>query len=122
MTGKGVRRENRVALVVHSPGIVKRAETGIFRLRRSAARDFFHAVPMSAATPIAPAPNYAVAQLDALDPQRCPCGWTRRAFADVEGAPASVHVVQILEDARVHYHKQMTEIYVILEGEGFLEL
>lgn len=67
-------------------------------------------------------PNYAVAQLDRLEPTRCPCGWSRRAFADVAGAPASVHVVEILEDAKVHYHKQMTEIYVILEGEGHLEL
>ena len=66
--------------------------------------------------------NYAVAQLDTLEPQRCPCGWTRRAFADLAGAPASVHVVQIEEDARTHYHRQMTEIYVILEGTGFLEL
>lgn len=66
--------------------------------------------------------NFSVAQLDTLDPTRCPCGWSRRAFADVEGAPASVHIVEILEDSRVHYHKQMTEIYVVLEGEGHLEL
>jgi len=66
--------------------------------------------------------NFAVAQLDTIDPQRCPCGWSRRAFAEVAGAPASVHVVEILEDSRVHYHKEMTEIYVILEGEGHLEL
>lgn len=66
--------------------------------------------------------NFAVAQLDSLDPTRCPCGWSRRAFAEVEGAPASVHVVEILEDSRTHYHKRMTEIYVILEGEGHLEL
>ena len=37
-------------------------------------------------------------------------------------APASVHVVEIGEDARTHYHKRMTEIYVVLEGEGHLEL
>jgi len=66
--------------------------------------------------------NFSVAQLDALDPTRCPCGWSRRAFAEVPGTPASVHVVEILEDARTHYHKKMTEIYVILEGEGHLEL
>lgn len=67
-------------------------------------------------------PNFSVAQLDSIDPTRCPCGWSRRAFAEVPGAPASVHVVEILEDAQVHYHKKMTEIYVILEGEGHLEL
>jgi mannose-6-phosphate isomerase-like protein (cupin superfamily) len=66
--------------------------------------------------------NYEVAQLDTLDPQRCPCGWTRRAFAGAPGAPASVHVVDIQDDARTHYHRGMTEIYVVLEGEGTLEL
>lgn len=68
------------------------------------------------------APKFQVAQLDQLDPTRCPCGWAKRAFADLPGAVASVHVVEILEDAQPHYHKKMTEIYLILEGEGFLEL
>ena len=33
-----------------------------------------------------------------------------------------MHLLQVEEDARTHYHKGMTEIYVILEGEGQLEL
>ncbi|MGV3534020.1 MAG: cupin domain-containing protein [Chthoniobacteraceae bacterium] len=66
--------------------------------------------------------NHAVAQLDEISPTRCPCGWARRAFASLADAPASVHLVEICEDARVHYHKRMTEIYVILEGEGQIEL
>ncbi|PHX72245.1 MAG: cupin, partial [Opitutia bacterium] len=37
---------------------------------------------------------------------------------------ATVHIVDIQLDARVHYHKKMTEIYTVLEvqGEGFIEL
>ena len=66
--------------------------------------------------------NYEVAQLDALDPTRCPCGWSRRAFADPLESKASVHLVEILEDARTHSHKTLTETYVVLEGEGYLEL
>ncbi len=66
--------------------------------------------------------NYEVAQLDTIDPARCPCGWSRRAFADPAESNASVHLVEILADARTHYHKKLTEIYVVLEGEGFLEL
>jgi mannose-6-phosphate isomerase-like protein (cupin superfamily) len=31
-------------------------------------------------------------------------------------------MVQIEDDARVHYHKRMTEIYYFLEGEGQMEL
>ncbi len=67
-------------------------------------------------------PNYHVTHFSDIAPVRCPCGWAKRAFAEVPEAPASVHVVQIEEDARTHYHKRMTEIYVVLEGEGHLEL
>lgn len=63
-----------------------------------------------------------MAQLDALPALRCPCGFARRAFAENPHALASVHVVDIQQDSQVHYHKKMTEIYVVLEGEGHLEL
>lgn len=66
--------------------------------------------------------NYHVAHFSEIEPVRCPCGWAKRAFAGVPEAAASVHVVQIVEDARTHYHKRMTEIYVVLEGQGHLEL
>ena len=72
--------------------------------------------------PPAPATNYEIACLDGLDPIRCPCGWTRRAFVSTDGAPASMHLVQIEEDSRAHYHKLTTEIYLVLEGEGEIEL
>lgn len=67
-------------------------------------------------------PNYAIEQLDSLPAQPCPCGWTRRGFVAVEQSPASIHQVNILEEARTHYHKIMTEIYVVLEGSGQMEL
>ena len=35
---------------------------------------------------------------------------------------ASLHVTTIEEDSQVHYHKKMTEIYYVLEGEGTIEL
>jgi mannose-6-phosphate isomerase-like protein (cupin superfamily) len=66
--------------------------------------------------------NFQIAELDQIPPQRCPCGFTRRAFADLKDNVASLHVVDIQEDSRVHYHKHMTEIYLILEGTGFMEL
>ena len=34
----------------------------------------------------------------------------------------SVHLTEISVDARTHYHKRLTETYVVLQGEGFLEL
>jgi|SRR5687768_8311932 mannose-6-phosphate isomerase-like protein (cupin superfamily) len=66
--------------------------------------------------------NFSIAQLDEIPAQPCPCGTTRRAFAETPGAPASVHRVDISADARAHYHKKMSEIYVVLEGQGEIEL
>jgi mannose-6-phosphate isomerase-like protein (cupin superfamily) len=66
--------------------------------------------------------NFHIAQLDEVPPVPCPCGVSRRAFADPAGNAASVHLVDIHEDARAHYHKKMTEIYLVLEGEGEIEL
>lgn len=66
--------------------------------------------------------NYLVSQLDTIDPKQCPCGITRRAFGGADNPLATVHRVEIQEDARTHYHKTLTEIYVVLEGEGSMEL
>src|SRR5688572_4558398 len=66
--------------------------------------------------------NFEFAQLDEAAPTRCPCGWARRAFAEVGKNAASVHLVDIEEDSRPHYHKKMTEIYLVLEGQGYVEL
>ena len=67
-------------------------------------------------------PNHHIARFADIPPLRCPCGWAQRAFTDVPDGPATVHRVTISEDARAHYHKRMTEIYVVLEGTGHLEL
>jgi mannose-6-phosphate isomerase-like protein (cupin superfamily) len=66
--------------------------------------------------------NYLIAQLDGIPAVRCPCGFARRAFAGSPENVASLHVVDIQQDSRTHYHKKMTEIYLVLEGEGQMEL
>lgn len=66
--------------------------------------------------------SYLVAQLDELAPIACPCGLTRRAFTDDPEQRASLHLLSVQEDAQVHYHKKITELYLILEGEGYMEL
>jgi len=66
--------------------------------------------------------NYIIAQLDEIEPVECPCGRSRRAFVRPDNAAATMHAVDITEDARVHYHKKLTEIYLILEGDGYMEL
>ncbi|MHC4335972.1 MAG: cupin domain-containing protein [Planctomycetota bacterium] len=66
--------------------------------------------------------NYIIAQLDEIEPVQCPCGQSRRAFVTPDNPLATLHVVDIAEDARVHYHKKLTEIYLVLEGHGHMEL
>lgn len=66
--------------------------------------------------------NYLLAQLDDIEPVRCPCGFARRAFAVPGNDVASMHLTDILTDSKTHYHKRMTEIYLVLEGDGHIEL
>ena len=66
--------------------------------------------------------NYEKASLPEIPAVQCPCGMTRRAFADDKSNPGSIHMVDIRVDAQAHYHKVHSEIYLILEGEGFMEL
>lgn len=66
--------------------------------------------------------NYTIARFDEIDPVQCPCGFSRRAFADTDNTTATMHLVDIEEDAKVHYHKKLTEVYLILEGSGEMEL
>jgi len=67
-------------------------------------------------------PNYMIARFDEIDPVNCPCGFSKRAFLEPENPTATMHIVDIEEDARTHYHKKLTEIYLILEGSGHMEL
>jgi mannose-6-phosphate isomerase-like protein (cupin superfamily) len=66
--------------------------------------------------------RYLVSQLDELPAQRCPCGWTRRAFAVKDNQVATIHLVDIQQDARTHYHKRLTEIYLVISGTGHIEV
>lgn len=66
--------------------------------------------------------NYMVSQIDEVPPVRCPCGFARRSFATADNNVATLHMVDIESDSQVHYHKKMTEIYLVLEGTGFMEL
>ncbi len=52
----------------------------------------------------------------------CPCGTSRRALEDVAEFPGTLHVVDISLDARLHYHKRLTETYFILECEAGAKL
>lgn len=66
--------------------------------------------------------NYSIEKFSEIQAVACPCGQSKRAFADVEAGPATFHQVEISKNSRKHYHKKMTEIYYVLEGKGQLEL
>lgn len=66
--------------------------------------------------------KFELTHTDQIPAVSCPCGSTRRAFVDDPDQIASLHVVDVDNDARTHYHKRMTEIYYVLEGEGQIEL
>ncbi len=66
--------------------------------------------------------RYSIVDMDQLPPCECPCGQTRQAFTDDSEQIASLHLVEIKEDSQTHYHRRLTEIYYVLEGEGYLEL
>ncbi|MEM7783937.1 MAG: cupin domain-containing protein [Planctomycetota bacterium] len=66
--------------------------------------------------------NFKIVNLSELNPVDCPCGTARRAFTDDLDSVASVHVVDIKEDAETHYHKKTTEFYYVLAGRGQIEL
>ncbi|MGD8786911.1 MAG: hypothetical protein PVJ60_05765, partial [Phycisphaerales bacterium] len=66
--------------------------------------------------------NYMIAQFDDIEAVKCPCGFSKRAFVDKDNPTATMHVVDIQQDSQVHYHKNLTELYFILEGTGQMEL
>jgi len=66
--------------------------------------------------------NYMLAQLTDITPVQCPCGDSRRAFSSPDNPVATLHLTTIKTDSQVHYHKKLTEIYLIQEGTGHMEL
>jgi len=55
-------------------------------------------------------------------PVQCPCGDARRILTGADNELLSIHHVTILKTARKHYHKRLTEYYVILSGTGDIQL
>lgn len=63
--------------------------------------------------------RWKIADFDSIPGVPCPCGTARRAFHGVPEFPGTIHVTEISENARLHYHKRLTETYFFLEcGPG----
>lgn len=63
-------------------------------------------------------PGVDIVDFTEVSPVTCPCGLARRGFTDVEDFPGTLHMTEISEDARTHYHKTLTETYYFLECES----
>jgi len=59
--------------------------------------------------------RYRIIDFDQLPGLACPCGMARRALADVAELPATVHRTRITTEAKLHYHRRLSETYYILE-------
>lgn len=67
-------------------------------------------------------PGYAIEHFDEVEGVGCPCGTAFRTLGGDASRLLSVHRVEIKADSAVHYHKTLTETYVVLEGTGHMEL
>nr|WP_145177182.1 cupin domain-containing protein [Rubripirellula lacrimiformis] len=56
-----------------------------------------------------------IVDLTSLPPIPCPCGIARRALGDRDEFPGTVHLTEISSEARQHYHRDHTEVYVVLQ-------
>src|SRR5665647_1419482 len=66
-------------------------------------------------------PEYIYRTQDTAPTVPCLCGSSTRIITRQDTPAANVHVTSI-SDSRKHYHKEVTEIYYILEGTGNMEL
>lgn len=62
--------------------------------------------------------NYEIADFANIAGVPCPCGTARRAFAEVADYPGTIHVTEISTEAKLHYHKRLTETYYFLECDA----
>jgi len=61
--------------------------------------------------------RWKIADFSEIAPVPCPCGIARRAFQGITEFPGTLHITEISEDAKRHYHKTLTETYVFLKCE-----
>jgi mannose-6-phosphate isomerase-like protein (cupin superfamily) len=62
-----------------------------------------------------PAKRYRVVDFDQLPAVPCPCGTARRALLDAPDFPGTIHRTQITADAKLHYHRRLSETYYVLQ-------
>jgi mannose-6-phosphate isomerase-like protein (cupin superfamily) len=59
--------------------------------------------------------NYELVDFNTRPGIACACGTSHRGLEEVADFPGTIHVTDISTDARLHYHKRLTETYYFLE-------
>ena len=65
--------------------------------------------------------GYLVRRLADAPTVPCPCGESTRPLTRADTEACNLHVT-FIRDSVLHYHKECTEVYYILEGKGKMEL
>ncbi len=65
--------------------------------------------------------GYLIRRLSEAPTVPCPCGTSTRPLTGADTPVCNFHVTFIKDSVR-HYHKQCTEVYFVLEGQGWMEL
>ena len=71
--------------------------------------------------PATAAKGYLVRSLHDAPTVPCACGQSTRPLTYVDTPVCNCHVTFITDSVR-HYHKECTEVYLVLEGHGRMEL
>jgi len=69
----------------------------------------------------ATSPGYVVKRVSEAPTVPCLCGESTRPLTSADTPTCSLHVTSI-KDSILHYHRETTEVYYILEGEGRMQL
>ena len=65
--------------------------------------------------------GYLIRSLQEAPTVECVCGQSTRPLTFPETTACSLHVT-IIRDSAKHYHRDVTEVYYILQGRGKIEL
>lgn len=71
--------------------------------------------------PVAVSPGYVVRHVATAPTVPCPCGESTRPLTSADTPACSLHVTSI-RDSILHYHRETTEVYYVLEGTGSMHL
>lgn len=66
--------------------------------------------------------KWFVRSVDDVAPVDCPCGKATRVITSADTEQVSIHRTVINREAKKHYHKTLTEYYIVLSGTGEMEL